>query len=92
VGERMESYLEQILDKTTALEASARAADTCCQRFEDELITVENKELKSCSSRRFSGIGIKIVLKGAVDYAFTSDLSQSGAWRFLPRIPSLLYF
>jgi predicted Zn-dependent protease len=90
MGESKESYLEQILDKAIALGASS--ADARCQRFDDELIAVENKELKSYSSRRFSGIGIRIVLKGAVDYASTNDLSQSGAWRYLPRIPSFLYF
>jgi predicted Zn-dependent protease len=73
--ESKESYLEKILDKATALGASY--ADARCQRFDDELITVENKELKSYSSRRLSGIGIRIVLKGAMDYASTSDLSQS---------------
>jgi len=65
--------LEKILDGAVALGASY--ADARYQCYDYELITVENKTLKSYSSRRLSGVGIRIAIKGAVGYASTSDLS-----------------
>ena len=75
MGESNESDLQRILNKATALGASY--ADARYQRFDDEQITVENKELKSYSARRLSGIGIRTLVNGAVGYASTSDLSQN---------------
>ena len=81
MGESKEPDLQRILDKAIALHASY--ADARYQCFDDELITVENKELKSYSSRRLSGIGIRVVIEGAVGYASTSDLSQNSLERTL---------
>lgn len=67
--------LERILSKATSLGASY--ADARYQRFDDEQITVENKELKSYSARRLSGIGVRTVVGGAVGYASTSALNQT---------------
>lgn len=66
--------LGKILAKATALGASY--ADVRYQRLDDEQITVENKELKSYSARRLSGVGIRTVVEGAVGYASTSDLAE----------------
>lgn len=71
----IESELDKILDKAIRLGASYSGARY--QRFDDEQITVENKELKSYSARRLSGIGIGTIVNGAVGYASTSDLSQN---------------
>lgn len=67
--------LEKILDK--AVDLGASYADVRYQCYDYELITVENKALKSYSSRRFSGLGIRVAIKGAVGYASTSDLSRN---------------
>jgi TldD protein len=75
LGKSEKFDLERILHKATSLGASY--ADARYQCFDDELITVENRELKSYSSRRLSGIGIRIIVEGAVGYASTSDLRQS---------------
>ena len=73
--ERRENLqLEKILDKTVHLGASY--ADVRYQDYDYELITVENKALKSYSSRRLSGVGIRVAIKGTVGYASTSDLSR----------------
>lgn len=64
--------LEKILDR--AVDLGASYADARYQCYDYELITVENKTLKSYSSRRLSGLGIRIAIKGAVGYASTSDL------------------
>jgi TldD protein len=73
-AERKETLeMEKILDTTAKLGASY--ADIRYQRYDYEMITVENKTLKSYISRRLSGIGIRVAVKGAVGYASTSDLS-----------------
>jgi TldD protein len=64
--------LEKFLDKAVKLRASY--ADARYQCYDYELITVENKVLKSYSSRRLSGVGIRVAIKGDVGYASTSDL------------------
>jgi TldD protein len=74
--EKNEPSLEKILQKTVKLGASY--ADARYQRYDYEAITVENKTLKSYSSRRLSGVGIRAAIKGAVGYASTSDLSPEG--------------
>ncbi len=68
--------LEKILDK--AADLGVTYADVRFQRYDYELITVENKTLKSYSSRRLSGVGIRVAVKGSVGYGSTSDLSKSG--------------
>lgn len=70
------SELEKILDKATRLGASY--ADARFQRFDHELIEVDNKALKSYSSRRLSGVGIRVAVDGSSGYASTSDLSLNG--------------
>ena len=71
----LESELEKILDRAISLGASY--ADVRYQQYDYELITVENKALKSYSSRRLSGIGIRVAIKGSVGYGSTSDLSRN---------------
>jgi TldD protein len=73
--------LEKILDR--AVDLGASYADARYQCYDYELITVENKTLKSYSSRRLSGLGIRVAIKGAVGYASTSDLS----WKSLEKTP-----
>ena len=74
MGEGMDPDLEWVLNKAADIEVSY--ADIRYQLFENELITVENKELKSYSSRKLCGIGIRVVMNGAVGYASTSDLGR----------------
>jgi len=66
--------MEKILDNAAKLGVSY--ADVRYQCYDYEMITVENKTLKSYISRRLSGIGIRVAVKGAVGYASTSDLSH----------------
>lgn len=66
--------LNKILDKATKLDAEY--ADARFQSYDYELVTVENKQLKSYASRRLGGVGIRAIIKGAVGYASTSDLSS----------------
>lgn len=68
-----ELELERILEKATKLGASY--ADARYQSYDYELIRVENESLKSYSSRRLSGVGVRTAVKGVVGYASTSDLS-----------------
>lgn len=75
MDENKKSDFERMLEKAPALGASY--ADARYQRFDDELITVENKELKSYSSRILSGVGVRIIVEGAVGYASSSEMSQS---------------
>jgi TldD protein len=72
--EERKPELEKILDK--AVDLGASYADARYQCYDSELITVENRALKSHSSRRLSGVGIRVAVKGAVGYASTSDLSR----------------
>jgi TldD protein len=75
--------LEKILDK--AVKRGASYADTRFQSFDNELISVENKVLESYSSRRLSGVGIRISIKGSMGYASTSDLTHENLERTLDR-------
>ncbi|UCE44308.1 MAG: hypothetical protein JSV57_02160, partial [Candidatus Bathyarchaeota archaeon] len=68
-----EDELEKILNN--AVDLGASYADVRHQRYDREMITVENKALKSYSSRRLSGLGIRVAARGAIGYASTSDLS-----------------
>jgi len=65
--------LNRILDRASKL--GAEYADARFQSYDYELITVENKQLKSYASRRLGGVGIRAIIKDAVGYASTSDLS-----------------
>ena len=76
-----EHELEKILDK--AVDLGASYADVRHQCYDHEMITVENKALKSYSSRRLSGLGIRVAIKGAIGYASTSDLSQDSIGKAL---------
>jgi TldD protein len=70
----MKSVLDRILSKADKLGVSY--ADARYQRYDYETVDVENKALKSYSSRRLSGVGIRVAVKGAMGFASTSDLSQ----------------
>ncbi|RJS89702.1 TldD/PmbA family protein [Candidatus Bathyarchaeota archaeon] len=74
--ESLKSELEKALDRAVGLGASY--ADIRFQRYDYELIEVENRALKSYSSRRLSGVGVRVVIEGGVGFASTSDLSQRG--------------
>ena len=65
---------QQLLDK--ALSKGASYADFRYQVVSSEQIRVENKELEGYQSRNFGGIGIQVVVDGAVGFASTSDLSK----------------
>lgn len=72
----VKSELEKILDRADKLGASY--SDVNYQRYDSEFIRVENRALKSYSPSRLSGVGIRVVVKGAVGFASTSDLSRKG--------------
>lgn len=73
---QIEVELERILNRATSLGASY--ANVRYQQYDYELITVENKALKSYSSRRFVGVGVSIAINGNIGYASTSNLSPEG--------------
>ena len=68
--------MEEILGK--AVKLGAEYADVRYQRYDYELITIENRELKSYQSRSLVGVGVRVLLKGGEGYASTSDLTPSG--------------
>ncbi|MHA1244008.1 MAG: TldD/PmbA family protein [Candidatus Heimdallarchaeota archaeon] len=65
---------QQLIDK--ALTKGASYADFRYQVANSEEIRVENKSLEGYKSRNFGGIGIRIVVNGAVGFASTSDLAK----------------
>ena len=71
----MEGEMEKIIRK--AVDLSVSYIDVRYQRYDYELITVENRALKSYSSRRLSGAGIRVALNGAMGYASTSNLTYA---------------
>ena len=71
----MEGEMEKIIRK--AVDLSVSYIDVRYQRYDYELITVENRALKSYSSRRLSGAGIRVALNGAIGYASTSNLTYA---------------
>lgn len=73
--------LEKILERAGSLGASYAAI--IYQQRDSELIEVDNKALKSYSSRSFSGVGIRVVHSGSLGYASTSDMSRQGFRRTL---------
>lgn len=70
----VEGELERILKKAASFGVSY--ANARYQQYDYEVITVENRVLKSYSSRRFAGIGISVVINGAIGYASTSNLDS----------------
>ena len=66
-----EQELRKILDKAAGLGASY--ADVRYQCHDSETITVENRTLKSYSSRRLSGFGFRVTTERATGYASTSN-------------------
>lgn len=65
---------ESILEKADKMGASY--ADFRFQMIESEQINVENKVLKEYQSRNFGGFGIRVIVKGAVGYASTSEFTK----------------
>lgn len=76
-----ELNLENILDR--AVNRGASYSDVRYECYDYELVTVENRTLKSYSSRTLSGLGIRVGIKGSIGYASTSDLSRSGVQKTL---------
>jgi len=71
----IEGEMEKIIRK--AVDLGVSYIDVRYQRYDYELITVENRALKSYSSRRLSGVGIRVALNGAIGYASTSNLTYA---------------
>ncbi len=71
----IEGDMEKIIRK--AVDLGVSYIDVRYQRYDYELITVENRALKSYSSRRLSGAGIRVALNGAIGYASTSNLTYA---------------
>ena len=71
----IEGEMEKIIRK--AVDLGVSYIDVRYQRYDYELITVENRTLKSYSSRRLSGVGIRVALNGAIGYASTSNLTYA---------------
>jgi len=70
----LEADFEHVLKK--AEEAGAEYADLRYQEYCYENILVENRVLKSYSSRKFSGVGVRVFVDGAVGYSSTTSLSR----------------
>ncbi|MBC7091383.1 MAG: TldD/PmbA family protein [Nitrososphaeria archaeon] len=70
----LEADLEYVLKKS--LEMGAKYADLRYQENYYESILVENRVLKSYSSRKFSGVGVRVFVDEAVGYASTTSLSR----------------
>ena len=66
---------EKIINK--ALKLGASYADVRYHLNINEQIRVENKSLEDYKSQNFGGLGLRVVQKGAVGYASTSDLSKN---------------
>ena len=71
----IEGEMEKIIRK--AVDLGVSYIDVRYQQYDYELITVENRALKSYSSRRLSGVGIRVALNGAIGYASTSNLTYA---------------
>ncbi|NHK30671.1 MAG: TldD/PmbA family protein [Asgard group archaeon] len=65
---------DKLIDK--ALKKGASYADIRYQMYSNEEIQIENKALERYSSRNFGGIGIRVIVNGAVGFASTSDLTK----------------
>ena len=71
----IEGEMEKIIRK--AVDLGVSYIDVRYQQYDYELITVENRALKSYSSRRLSGVGIRVALNGTIGYASTSNLTYA---------------
>ncbi|MFX1536876.1 MAG: TldD/PmbA family protein [Promethearchaeota archaeon] len=65
---------EKIIEK--ALKLGASYADVRYQLYSNEEIRVENKSLEEYKSRNFGGLGLRVVVNGAVGFASTSNLTK----------------
>ena len=74
-------HLGWLLERAGTLGASY--AGVLYQRKDSELIEVDNKTLKSYSSRSLSGVGVRVVVEGSLGYASTSDMGSEGLGRAL---------
>ncbi|RLI22649.1 TldD/PmbA family protein [Candidatus Bathyarchaeota archaeon] len=77
----IEEEMEKIIREAVNLGVSY--VDVRYQQYDYELITVENRALKSYSSRKLSGMGIRVAINGAVGYASTCDLTYAALKRTL---------
>jgi len=71
--EDFRDIFQKLLDYSGEIGASY--AGLLYQRRDSETITVENQSLKSYVSDTKSGVGIRVVCKGAMGFASTSNLS-----------------
>ena len=74
--EDFRDVFEKLLDYSGEIGASY--AGLLYQRRDSETITVENQSLKSYVSDTKSGVGIRVVYKGAMGFASTSNLTWNG--------------
>ncbi len=77
----IESNLYSILEK--AERSGVSYADVRYQEHYYESILVENKVLRNYSSRKFSGVGIRVFVEGALGYASTCNMSRESLIRAL---------
>ncbi|MEM3715067.1 MAG: TldD/PmbA family protein [Nitrososphaeria archaeon] len=70
----LESDLYYILEKAET--SGASYVDVRYQEYIYENILVENRVLKNYSSRKFSGVGIRVFVNGAVGYASTCNVNR----------------
>ncbi|MCX8188210.1 MAG: TldD/PmbA family protein [Nitrososphaeria archaeon] len=77
----LESDLHSILDKAESYGVSY--ADIRYQEYYYESILVENKVLKNYSSRKFSGVGIRVIIEGAMGYASTCNIAPENLLKTL---------
>ncbi|MCS7365047.1 MAG: TldD/PmbA family protein [archaeon GB-1867-035] len=68
-----ENLMEKLIGKAEKLGASY--VDVRYQENESEVILVENKILKSYTSRKRSGIGIRVIVDKSLGYASTSKIN-----------------
>ncbi|MBD3192893.1 MAG: TldD/PmbA family protein [Candidatus Heimdallarchaeota archaeon] len=65
---------QKVIDK--ALKQGASYADIRFQQQSSELIKVENKSLEDYSSQTIGGLGIRVVINGAIGFASTSQFER----------------
>jgi TldD protein len=66
----------KLLDKAEL--AGASYADVRYEHLDTEIIEVENKVLKTYSSRSLSGVGIRVIRDGSIGFASTSEMDWQG--------------
>jgi len=77
----IEDELHHVLER--AEKSGAAYADARYQEHYYESILVENRVLKSYSSRKFSGAGVRVFVEGAVGYASTCEITREGMLKAL---------